>query len=290
MLSGKHPDELRLFSMMYSDKSFTISGDVEMLSQTAQVNGYKTGFVTNLGRWYRRGVDVFVDSRGWPGVQIFQSAAAVIESFEGKPWFVIVHTDDCHMNYTGGSYSSACRSADSNIRKLIELVGDDTAVFITSDHGEGLGQSGLDGKPIQQHGYGLWDFLTHVPLLTNTMPRGECICLHDVGCLYSRMLRFITGHSSLTAREVVYRGLVFQSGATPKAFHRGVVLGDGRQFVRGTTEKGHEYYWVGDFTDEERKETELQVSLHCQKYGRNYGVFEDDAVAMRKLKGLGYFE
>ena len=71
MLSGRHPDSLRLYSMMYEHRDYSIPEGVEMLPQTAKKHGYQTAFITNIGRWYKRGVDHFIDCRLWSGQKIF---------------------------------------------------------------------------------------------------------------------------------------------------------------------------------------------------------------------------
>ena len=79
------------------------------------------------------------------------------------PWFAYIRTVDCHHIYTNGSYESAVQYTEALSDALIkELQAEfsDTAVIITGDHGEDLGQHGID-----MHSAGLWETLVHVPLL-----------------------------------------------------------------------------------------------------------------------------
>ena len=301
MLSGRHPDDLRLYSMMFGT-DFTIPEDVVMLPQTAQKHGFETCFITNIGRWYKRGVNRFIDCRNWPGQQIFNEAIKQVASMP-EPWFMIVHTDDMHAHYTGDSYRNAAMAADCYTRALIEAVDEDnTWIAVTSDHGEGLGQAGPDGKPILQHGFGLWDFLTHVPLLDN-MGIGAWHGLSDHGSLYNLLKFAIENPSIPTPDDETFlsylpdKAHVFQAGATLNYFHRGIVFPDGRQFIRETTRRGgaghNRRFYVGKvskFTDEEEARAEMLLAGHCALHGIDYWDGDDEGKAMIALKGLGYFE
>jgi hypothetical protein len=285
MLSGYHPDELRLYSMMYNDANYSIPDEVEMLSQTAKRHGFTTCTISNLGRWYRWGVDHYIDCRNWPGQKIFNEAIAQVANLP-EPWFMIVHTDDMHTNYTGGSYQNAAVAVNLYIRSLVEAVDEDnTWILITSDHGEGLGEKG-----IKQHGFGLWDFLTHVPLLTNFYKGVEWDKLTDHGSTFGFLNWFALGGDDFTP-PVVELPMVLQAGATPRYFHRGVVWPDGRQFIRETS-KNEEValYFEGEFTDEEKWKIEGQLIDHCTDLGIRYGNLDMDAEVIERLKGLGYFD
>ncbi len=285
MLSGLHPDALQLYSMMYEHKDYTIPKEVViMLPQTAREHGYDTGFITNIGRWYKRGVNKFIDCRRWPGLRIFKTGVTIMKAMRA-PWFLIVHTDDCHTNYTGGSYEAACKAVDGYIKMLVNNVPDDTAVVITADHGEGLGQKG-----IKQHGFGLYDFLTHVPLISKIHTHshdgehvGEIDYLVDPGSLY-RMTKFvITGDLDFADFGLHY---VFQAGDTPPNIrHRGVVDKDGNQFIRksvgATISREH-------FGNIEGLEEEL--AKHCEKFGIDYWQDTLDPDVEERLRALGYFE
>lgn len=286
MLTGKHPDELRLYSMMYGSK-WDLPKDVEMISQTALRSGYHTGFITNLGRWYRRGVESFVDCRGWPGKRIFQCAKEQVVATK-KPWLLIVHTDDMHTRYTGGSYDAAARAVDNYLRDLFTVVDmENTVVIVTSDHGEGLGQAGPDGKAIDQHGYGLWDFLTHVPLITNFGEGTQFLV--DNQSIYDALYQVVQGGSENL--YIVHRDYVFQAGATPKVFHRGVVMVDQTQFIRETMQNKFRYYCVGKLTDSDKRHMEKALQRHCKSHDIKYRMVTDEEFSVfKRLKGLGYWE
>lgn len=291
MLSGRHPDELKLYSMMYDDKAYTIPEDVEMLAQTAQKNGFSTGCITNLGRWYERGMQHFVDCRHWEGMKIFHKAQEMVGSLP-EPWFLVVHTDDCHTRYTGGSYDAACEAVDSYLKGLMYHVDEDnTTVLITADHGEGLGQSGPDGHAIKQHAHGLWDFLTHIPLVGNfplfmEVTKSIVSDLADNGSMYWMMRSIL----ELKPPTYIVPENVFQAGANPDVFHRGIVAPNGNQFVRATYKDGsHKLFWIGECNAEDT-EMEDFLAAHCKKHGIDYGETIGERIVIDRLKGLGYFE
>lgn len=288
MLSGRHPDSLGLYSMMYEHKYYTIPDNVRMIAQDAKDLGYETGFVTNIGRWYRRGVDTFVDCRHWLGNRIFGAGIRFMNSNFRKPWFLIVHTDDMHREYTGGNYDRAAWAVDNWASEIISLAeAQDAAIFVTADHGEGLGEKG-----IQQHGHGLWAFLTHVPLLSNILIEDMTIPdvgldsagLYDPGSLYNAMKQIITDDQC----GVSPKEYVFQAGDTPPNIrHRGIVSKYGEQVI---------FHYVGDdletvtYLMNESSAEDMTGALinHLSAYGLKLedGI-EKEAVV--RLKGLGYF-
>jgi len=286
MLTGKHPDELRLYSMMFGDPGY-VAPDVPTFFKTANEHGYHTSFITNIQRWYDRDVTEFIDSRS-KGIEFpWKEARRVLENSE-KPLLLVLHTDDCHKNYTFGSYAAACGFTDQKLKELYDICPKNTVFIVTADHGEGLGQAGLDGKPIDQHGYGLADFLTHIPLVVN-IKNGRNKPFANLG---------LTDHGythRLTEWLITEEGwpsynqdLVFQAGATPKVFHRGVVDSFGRQFVRASYRDGSsETYTVP--VGYETMALELELKEHCAKYGIDYGEIEGEAALIERLKGLGYW-
>lgn len=295
MLFGLHPDELKLYSMMYGDKSYNIAPELQPVTTLARDNDYWTAVLTNLGRWYFRGAHLAVNTRDWPGEKIFMGAYETIQHFPG-PWFVVVHTDDAHTRYTGGSYDAACAAVDGYIEDLVKTcVDDNTLCIITSDHGEGLGQRGPDGVAIDQHGYGLWDFLTHVPFITNAerLAGGEC-ALTDPGTIYMLMRDEVI----CPGDTLCIRSAVFQAGATPKVFHRGVVVQDGGSgyihYIRATTNEGHEHFIESSgykATEATWMTLELALAEHCAAHSIEYGelLYQFEAKVVERLKGLGYW-
>lgn len=297
LLSGKHPDDLGLYTMLFEHKNYSIPKDVEMLAQTAKKNGFYTASITNIGRWYQRGVDHFVDCRGWNGARIFGYAGKVVRQISEiptKPYFLMVHTDDMHTNYTGGTYETAAGYVDEYIRTLLGFVDMETTnIYITADHGEGLGQNG-----IVQHGHGLFDFLTHVPLVYR-LSSGErddpdflSRSLMDHGSLYWQMRRDITGQLWQDPTTML-KDYVFQVGDTPpNRRHRAILSYLGTHLI-------HEYV-DGEFTRDwtfyyrtESEATNMDVlfgvwRVYAQKHGFELH-HEDMSAVEERLKGLGYF-
>lgn len=298
LLSGRHPDDLQLYSMMYDDESFTIPDTVEMLPQFAKRHGYTTAFFTNLRRWYKRGVDHFVDTRGWHGKDIVYEAAEMVKSLP-KPWLIIVHTDAMHTEYLGGSYDSAAQLTDRHLAYLLAVVDEwDTTVVVTADHGEGLGQRSVSGRCVLQHGSCLDEFITHVPLLV-CFPEpwlckgNEIGLLFDNGSVYDYLSNVLSDDKRrwmwpyLTERENV-----FQVGANPDAFHRGVVFQSGEQYILEATQEDDwrqvAYYITHGASSEGLEKAPKCLAKHLSEHG--IGLDEFDAEIVERLRGLGYWE
>lgn len=303
LLSGKWPDELMLWSMMYEQPDYSIPSDVEMLAQTAKKHGYTTGMITNLGRWYQRGVDRFVDNRGWHGANTFDHAAQMIKTMQ-QPWFITMHDDSMHTNYRGGNYDVAATEVDADIKHLVgfvtndETLRDNTFVIITADHGEGLGEKG-----IAQHGYGLWPFLTHVPCVAYFPGREPWVVktvVQHTG-LHAYMKHTIVGSPIRQWSDgTKYAHMV---GRVPKFWHRGVTDGEmllikeqpvyenGLQntFTKIDLATGNEttFAIAGD-----NNEMWNAARAHAAQFGidADNGRLADDDVLEQRLRALGYFE
>jgi arylsulfatase A-like enzyme len=70
--------------------------------------------------------------------------------------------------YVRALYDGGVRSADTQVRRLLDALGesglaDDTVVVVTADHGEDLG--GRDPRALGEHGHQLYDELLRVPLI-----------------------------------------------------------------------------------------------------------------------------
>ena len=293
MLSGKHPDELGLYSMMFEDKSYSIPKDTTLLMHRAKAEGYTVAAVANCQRWYLWGSDYPKDTRDLPRGEDYRIATELAASLP-EPWFIFFHSFDMHTYYADGSYAAAAKYTDCRLELVARAAAaKDAAIFIIADHGEGLGESGPDGRVIEQHGYGLWDFLTHLPLLMklpSSWPhrwKKEVSALAGHDQLHEMILDCFRGRIP-TLRVPEY---IFQAGATPDVFHRGVVTSDRRQFVRATYPGSvHKKFWIGEFDATERYEIEAAVAAHCTEHGRNYGEVKGDEIVLDRLKGLGYFE
>jgi len=293
MLSGVHPDVIGLYSMMYEHRDYTIPNDIKMISEVARGYGYFTGLVSNLARWYRRGQNVYLDCRGWAGSKIFDESVRLVKSFN-LPWFLIVHDDSCHREYERGSYDNACRAVDTYIKKLLDSVDqENTDIIITADHGEGLGQESVTGRKIIQHGFGLDPFLTHVPLLVkrgagDMFPK-KCVIdqVTDNMYIYQALRYRICGANAIPA----FGRPVFQAGDTPPNIrHRGIVLPDQKQFIiesQGGKVNGR--YYIGQFTEGEKRSAEEMLAGHCSRHGIDYWAESMEPEAESRLRGLGYF-
>lgn len=291
MLTGKHPDELRLYSMMFNRREYTIP-DTRSIFHTANEMGYETAFVTNLRRWYDTmfGAKHFVDSRYMPPDKDYEIARGLVGNLT-EPYLLVLHTDHMHTAYYGGSYQSAAKYTNDELAKLFVAVDESRTVFIvTADHGEGLGQAGPDKMPIRQHGYGLWDFITHIPLVVSAPDKAwpqDPSMLTSHAVTYHIMDKTIRGEM-LPIFDFDY---VFQVGATPRFFHRGVVDRASRQFSRCVKKDGvAEKYWVGDFSGpEDEAQMELTLRDYCKSIGIKYGELSGEAEVIARLEGLGYW-
>lgn len=295
LLTGLWPDELGLYAMMYEVPDYSIPDDITPLAHIAHMNGYHTGAVTNLGRWYMRGCDAFVDTKPIEGERIsFAEAARVVKTMQ-LPWFMMVHNIDCHKNYRDGSYNAACRAVDRDMGNLVRHVVEtmpNTYVIITADHGEGLCDHGID-----QHGYGLWPALTHVPLAIHDPIRRNAIVIDKI-CqhvdLYDYMLHIILNGSAHP--YLMHRPYAYIVGRVPRVWHRAIT--DGKtmlfkeQFVDGPTD----FHLIDTGTD---KELPLDMAMwkEAREFAAQFGIdadsglgHSDDAVLIERLKDLGYYD
>lgn len=124
-----------------------------------------------------------------------------------EPWFVFLHLLEVHRprkvvegfdapRFGADRYERAVSSLDSELGRLIELVGEDTIIILHGDHGENrevMRQTLLSrfhrlkrrfGYPVDPrfykagHGFHVYDFLIRVPLLflgSGLFPKGKLI-------------------------------------------------------------------------------------------------------------------
>jgi predicted AlkP superfamily pyrophosphatase or phosphodiesterase len=292
MLFGLHPDELGLYSMMYDDRTYSIDEKHQPIMRFARDNDYWTGIITNLGRWYRRGVHVVHNCRSWSNKSIFEDAYDLIQRLH-VPWLLVVHTDGMHTLYDGGSYNEAARRTDRYLSSLIRAVEDKrTLIMVTSDHGEGLGQAGPDDQPIEQHGYGLWDFITHVPLITNASIGDQSWLLKhtDPGFIYNRVRDTIVCGSDF---ELGADRPIYQVGATPKVMHRGIVWNDAH-YIEATYKDGSRKHFHVTYNGKDKGDVDWEVmyeelSERLIAYG-HHPEGGDEPEVIERLRGLGYWE
>jgi hypothetical protein len=281
MLSGHHPDDLRLYSMMYEIPEYTIPDDVRMISQDARDLGFKTAFLTNNGRWYSRGVDEYVDTRNQDDRWIISNLGRLILSLP-EPWFVICHTAGMHVDYQGGSYDEAAKMEDKYLYSLFQTYDPlDTMLFITADHGEGLGD-----HDVMQHGHGLWPCLTHIPLITNQFEKMQIKGLTDHGTLYEMLSLAVSGKSAIG--KVEEKALVFQAGETyPNIVHRGIVYPKGHQYIFAREGEA----WAETFIPDTKSIwTKRKPRQALQEYCKNRGIDLYTDQASEVLIKLGYME
>ncbi len=100
-----------------------------------------------------------------------------IEQRGQRPFFLVLNYFDVHNPVAhvtaarGDAYDDAVADVDAALGNLMSYLDDegltgDTVVAVTSDHGESLGQHGLDG-----HGTSLYIEQVHVPLILRFPPR-----------------------------------------------------------------------------------------------------------------------
>jgi len=290
MITGKHPDDLGLYSMMFEQRAYSIPEETETILQTAQKAGYKTVSITGQWRWYFWGADVCVDTRGLPRRDDFDAAIKMMDEIE-RPWFVFMHNTDMHSDYANGSYDAAAKFVDENLRRTVAAARKAGAVtVIVSDHGEGLGQAGPDGVKVPMHGWSMWDFLTHVPLILDVSQLGwevgqvdSLVCNLDI---HKFLTDLVGGAPSLDAFEG--RDAVFQAGGTPRMFTRGVVYPNQKQYVQAYPKDVEMLeYWIGRFGSRQKERAIADLADHLGQFEMTNG--EEQAV-LERLVGLGYFE
>ena len=95
-----------------------------------------------------------------PGNQVVDAALQWLKQPRAQPFFAWVHLYDAHAPYNP-SYDGAISFADSQVGRLLSAVDKSkTIIIVVADHGEGLGDHGED-----EHGYFIYDYAVHVPLI-----------------------------------------------------------------------------------------------------------------------------
>jgi tetratricopeptide (TPR) repeat protein len=166
MFTGLYPDEHGL----RDNASGSLSPSHPHVAEDLQGMGYATGafvsaYVVAPGKGLERGFDDYGD----PGTeraaaQTVDAALAWWDGTEG-PRFLWVHLFDAHRPYvatgqTGDAYRDEVAVLDVAVGRILDSVGEDTAVVVAADHGENL----WDGSELE-HGMVLTRSVLRVPLL-----------------------------------------------------------------------------------------------------------------------------
>jgi arylsulfatase A-like enzyme len=167
-----------------------LSPDLKTVAEVYREQGYRTAaFVTNthVGRnaGFDQGFDVFEEfEHAGPyaraeEVKLAVSSWASAGSSDGKGSFLYVHLMEPHTPYRNGglgllepkrsrrAYRNELVYLDAHLSEMIgrlrEVLGSDTTVIVTSDHGEEFGDHGDYG-----HGHSLYRELLWIPLIVST--------------------------------------------------------------------------------------------------------------------------
>ncbi|MDD8021130.1 MAG: sulfatase-like hydrolase/transferase [Acidobacteriota bacterium] len=174
--------------------------DLTTLAEVFSLAGYQTAafiaaFVLD-GRWgLKQGFDYYDDQFDLkkykqldlgqvqrPGDEVVNSALDWLGKNSGAPFFAWVHLYDPHLPYQPSepyfsryNYSPPFSLYDGEIASMDEQIGrlykwlkgngleNKTIIVLVGDHGEGLGEHGE-----LAHGYFIYDYAVHVPLIIST--------------------------------------------------------------------------------------------------------------------------
>jgi arylsulfatase A-like enzyme len=165
----------------------TLDDGPPMFPERLQEAGYRTAafvgsMVLNGNRGLRRGFDIYDDVGVGPGARLRRPANEVIDGAldwlnaeRDRPFFLWVHLYDAHAPHalppefdgasSAGSYDAAIAFMDSQIARLLKALDERqelarTAIIVTADHGESLGDHGERG-----HGIFVYESALRVPLI-----------------------------------------------------------------------------------------------------------------------------
>ena len=166
----------------------TLGGGFPTLAERLRDAGYRTAaFVGSIvldgGRGLRRGFDVYDEVNDGVGArrvrrpanEVVDAALGWLNARDASPFFMWVHLYDAHAPYalpeepaegfSGDPYSAAIAFMDSQIARLVQALEDRheldrTAIVVTADHGESLGEHGERG-----HGIFVYESALRVPLI-----------------------------------------------------------------------------------------------------------------------------
>ncbi len=175
-----------------------LNDDQTTLAEVFSGQGYSCGafisaFVVD-GRWgLKQGFELYDDKLDMsrskhidlgaiqrPGNQVMDSALAWLDGRKDRPFFAWIHLYDPHLPYEppepyrseygsggpAGLYAGEIAFMDEQVGRLVAWLETDrarprsTVLVLVGDHGEGLGSHG-EGS----HGYYIYDYAIHVPLI-----------------------------------------------------------------------------------------------------------------------------
>jgi len=175
---------------VHENSNFIVREDFLTLAEWLKAQGYSTGafvgaFPLDSRFGLTQGFDVYDDNYGTQGPTDMAFVERKGEAVVGKalewlrqqsgPWFAWVHVFDPHQpynppepfksQYPGNPYDGEIAYTDSTLGKLFDFLkernlADGTAVILTADHGESLGEHGES-----THGYFAYNATLHVPLI-----------------------------------------------------------------------------------------------------------------------------
>jgi choline-sulfatase len=199
LATGRWPSTIAWEDCFGCDRAWPRLGKGQTtLGEAMKGLGYFTGafyafsyFRKEYQRGFERGIDDFQDQRaelhrdtngpmesaGTSARQIADDAIAFFQRHESGKWFLWLHFYDPHLGYEHHPEAPAFGSAavdgydaeiwftDHHLGRVLDALKkqgqwDRTAVFVTGDHGEGLGEHGINA-----HGYHLYPPQTKVPFV-----------------------------------------------------------------------------------------------------------------------------
>ncbi len=175
---------------VHDNSNFIVREDFPTLAEWFKARGYATGafvgaFPLDSRFGLTRGFDVYDDNYGSQGPMDLVFVERKADVVVGKalewlrerrgPWFLWVHCFDPHQpydppepfksRYAEKPYDGEIAFVDSQLERLFAYLRErglenDTAVVLTADHGESLGEHGESS-----HGYFAYNATLHVPLI-----------------------------------------------------------------------------------------------------------------------------
>lgn len=168
LLSGLHPDSHGVVTQITKedDRRRNVWDNYPAFASLPvwlkRTHGHRCGaYTATYPQFYWYGLDEVTPmgrlektKAGWPQAKKFMAG--------GEPWYFFVRTMDCHAPYRAGGYPQAVRVTDNLMRDLVTHVEEeypDTLIVVCSDHGEALGEHGMNG-----HWSTLYEVLVRTPM------------------------------------------------------------------------------------------------------------------------------